>query len=125
MTEGRLCQVLLLDDRQLELLVQPKLLSRDLLDLVSSHFNLKEKDYFGISFTDERGQKKWLQLDRRVLDHDFNKKSGPLELKFQVRFYIESVAYLKDATTVELFFRNAKISVHPKTLKWRVRSFLS
>lgn len=27
------------------------------------------------------------------------------------RFYIESVAYLKDATTVELFFRNAKISV--------------
>ncbi len=28
------------------------------------------------------------------------------------RFYIESVAYLKDATTVELFFRNAKISVY-------------
>ncbi|XP_067229587.1 FERM domain-containing protein 4B isoform X2 [Chanodichthys erythropterus] len=111
MTEGRLCQVLLLDDRQLELLVQPKLLSRDLLDLVSSHFNLKEKEYFGISFTDERGQTNWLQLDRRVLDHDFSKKTGPLELKFQVRFYIESVAYLKDATTVELFFRNAKISV--------------
>ncbi|XP_056316345.1 FERM domain-containing protein 4B isoform X2 [Danio aesculapii] len=117
MTEGRLCQVLLLDDRQLELLVQPKLLSRDLLDLVSSHFNLKEKDYFGISFTDERDQKKWLQLDRRVLDHDFNKKSGPLELKFQVRFYIESVAYLKDATTVELFFRNAKISVYNENIE--------
>uniref|UniRef100_A0A8C1C6L0 FERM domain containing 4B n=1 Tax=Cyprinus carpio carpio TaxID=630221 RepID=A0A8C1C6L0_CYPCA len=112
MTEGRLCQVLLLDDRQLELLVQPKLLSRDLLDLVSSHFNLKEKEYFGISFIDEKGQTNWLQLDRRVLDHDFSKKSGPLELKFQVRFYIESVAYLKDATTVELFFRNAKISVY-------------
>jgi len=28
------------------------------------------------------------------------------------RFYIESVACLKDATTVELFFRNAKISVY-------------
>uniref|UniRef100_A0A8C1W4A7 FERM domain containing 4Ba n=1 Tax=Cyprinus carpio TaxID=7962 RepID=A0A8C1W4A7_CYPCA len=112
MTEGRLCQVLLLDDRQLELLVQPKLLSRDLLDMVSSHFNLKEKEYFGISFTDEKGQTNWLQLDRRVLDHDFSKKTGPLELKFQVRFYIESVAYLKDATTVELFFRNAKISVY-------------
>ncbi|XP_051562284.1 FERM domain-containing protein 4B-like isoform X2 [Myxocyprinus asiaticus] len=117
MTEGRLCQVLLLDDRQLELLVQPKLLSRDLLDLVSSHFNLKEKEYFGISFTDERGQTNWLQLDRRVLDHDFSKKTGPLELKFQVRFYIESVAYLKDATTVELFFRNAKISVFNENLE--------
>uniref|UniRef100_A0A8C1G9W3 FERM domain containing 4B n=1 Tax=Cyprinus carpio TaxID=7962 RepID=A0A8C1G9W3_CYPCA len=117
MTEGRLCQVLLLDDRQLELLVQPKLLSRDLLDLVSSHFNLKEKEYFGISFIDEKGQTNWLQLDRRVLDHDFSKKSGPLELKFQVRFYIESVAYLKDATTVELFFRNAKISVYNENIE--------
>ncbi|XP_059415927.1 FERM domain-containing protein 4B-like isoform X2 [Carassius carassius] len=117
MTEGRLCQVLLLDDRQLELLVQPKLLSRDLLDLVSSHFNLKEKEYFGISFTDEKGQTNWLQLDRRVLDHDFSKKTGPLELKFQVRFYIESVAYLKDATTVELFFRNAKISIYNENIE--------
>ncbi|XP_073671292.1 FERM domain-containing protein 4B isoform X4 [Paramisgurnus dabryanus] len=117
MTEGRLCQVLLLDDRQLELLVQPKLLSRDLLDLVSSHFNLKEKEYFGISFTDERGQTKWLQLERRVLDHDFSKKTGPLDLKFQVRFYIESVAYLKDAITVELFFRNAKIAVYNGNLE--------
>ncbi|TRY82136.1 hypothetical protein DNTS_009454 [Danionella cerebrum] len=107
MTEGRLCQVLLLDDRQLELLVQPKLLSRDLLDLVSSHFNLKEKE----------GQTKWLQLERRVLDHDFSKKTGPLELKFQVRFYIESVAYLKDAITIELFFRNAKLSVYNETLE--------
>lgn len=33
---------------------QPKLMSRDLLDLASSHFNLKEKEYFGISFTDEK-----------------------------------------------------------------------
>ncbi|XP_066520815.1 FERM domain-containing protein 4B [Hoplias malabaricus] len=112
MTEGRQCQVLLLDDRQLELLVQPKLLSRDLLDLVSSHFNLKEKEYFGISFTDETGQTNWLQQNRRVLEHDFSKKTGPLELKFQVRFYIESISFLKDTTTVELFYRNAKSSVY-------------
>ncbi|KAL7891794.1 hypothetical protein AOLI_G00012700 [Acnodon oligacanthus] len=112
MTEGRQCQVLLLDDRQLELLVQPKLLSRDLLDLVSSHFNLKEKEYFGISFTNETGQTNWLQLNRRVLEHDFSKKTGPLELKFQVRFYIESITFLKDTTTVELFYRNAKSSVY-------------
>uniref|UniRef100_A0A670JGM5 FERM domain containing 4B n=1 Tax=Podarcis muralis TaxID=64176 RepID=A0A670JGM5_PODMU len=53
MTEGRHCQVQLLDDRKLELLVQPKLLSRELLDLVASHFNLKEKEYFGITFIDD------------------------------------------------------------------------
>ncbi|XP_028854016.1 FERM domain-containing protein 4B isoform X3 [Denticeps clupeoides] len=111
MTEGRLCQVLLLDDRRLELLVQPKLLARDLLDLVSSHFNLKEKEYFGICFIDESGQCNWLHLERRVLDHDFPKKTGPLELMFLVRFYIESVTFLKETRTVELFYLNAKSSV--------------
>lgn len=33
--------------------LQPKLLAKELLDLVASHFNLKEKEYFGIAFTDE------------------------------------------------------------------------
>ncbi|KAM7063796.1 FERM domain-containing protein 4B isoform 2-T2 [Molossus nigricans] len=112
MTEGRHCQVHLLDDRRLELLVQPKLLSRELLDLVASHFNLKEKEYFGITFTDDIGQQNWLQLDHRVLDHDLPKKPGPTILHFAVRFYIESIAFLKDKTTVELFFLNAKACVH-------------
>ncbi|XP_037759962.1 FERM domain-containing protein 4B isoform X3 [Chelonia mydas] len=112
MTEGRHCQVQLLDDRKLELLVQPKLLSRELLDLVASHFNLKEKEYFGITFIDDTGQNIWLQLDHRVLDHDLPKKPGPAILYFAVRFYIESISFLKDRNTVELFFLNAKSCVH-------------
>ncbi|XP_042307869.1 FERM domain-containing protein 4B isoform X2 [Sceloporus undulatus] len=112
MTEGRHCQVQLLDDRKLELLVQPKLLSRELLDLVASHFNLKEKEYFGITFIDDTGQNIWLQLDHRVLDHDLPKKPGPATLFFAVRFYIESISFLKDKTTVELFFLNAKSCVN-------------
>ncbi|XP_044157910.1 FERM domain-containing protein 4B isoform X1 [Bufo gargarizans] len=111
MAEGRHCKVHLLDDRKLELLVQPKLLSRELLDLVGSHFNLKEKEYFGISFMDDTGQYAWLQLDQRVLDHDLPKKSGPVTLYFIVRFYIESITFLKEITTVELFFLNAKACV--------------
>ncbi|XP_060095506.1 FERM domain-containing protein 4B isoform X4 [Heteronotia binoei] len=111
MTEGKQCQVQLLDDRKLELLVQPKLLSRELLDLVASHFNLKEKEYFGITFIDDTGQTIWLQLDHRVLDHDLPKKPGPATLFFAVRFYIESISFLKDKTTVELFFLNAKSCV--------------
>uniref|UniRef100_A0ACB8EH65 FERM domain-containing protein 4B n=1 Tax=Sphaerodactylus townsendi TaxID=933632 RepID=A0ACB8EH65_9SAUR len=112
MTEGRHCQVQLLDDRKLELLVQPKLLSRELLDLVASHFSLKEKEYFGITFIDDTGQTIWLQLDHRVLEHDLPKKPGPVPLYFAVRFYIESISFLKDKTTVELFFLNAKACVH-------------
>ncbi|KAJ8390006.1 hypothetical protein AAFF_G00111670 [Aldrovandia affinis] len=112
MTEGRRCQVHLLDDRKLELLVQPKLMAKDLLDLVASHFNLKEKEYFGIMFTDETGHFSWLQLDRRVLEHEFPKKSGPVVLFFCVRFYIESISYLKDNATIELFFLNAKSCIY-------------
>lgn len=33
---------------------QPKLLSYELLDLVSSHFNLKEKEFFGLAFFDDK-----------------------------------------------------------------------
>ncbi|XP_031135797.1 FERM domain-containing protein 4B isoform X2 [Sander lucioperca] len=117
MTEGRLCQVHLLDGRKLELLVQPKLLSRELLDLVASHFNLKEKEYFGLSYIDDTGQNNWLHLDRKALDHDFSKTSGPLELKFLVRFYIEKITFLKDNTTVELFFLNAKSLVSNETIE--------
>uniref|UniRef100_A0A3Q3JEF9 FERM domain-containing protein n=1 Tax=Monopterus albus TaxID=43700 RepID=A0A3Q3JEF9_MONAL len=120
MTEGRLCQIQLLDSRNLELLVQPKLLSRELLDLVASHFNLKEKEYFGLCFTDDTGQNNWLQLDRKVLDHDFSKTLGPLELKFLVRFYIEKLTFLRENKTVELFFLNAKSLVFNEGL-----SFLS
>ncbi|KAM9859685.1 FERM domain-containing protein 4B [Aulostomus maculatus] len=117
MTEGRQCQVHLLDGRKLELLVQPKLLSRELLDLVASHFNLKEKEYFGLCFTDDTGQNNWLQLDRKVLDHDFSRTSGPLELKFFVRFYIERITFLRENTTVELFFLNAKSLVFHETIE--------
>ncbi|XP_061840927.1 FERM domain-containing protein 4B isoform X3 [Nerophis lumbriciformis] len=112
MTEGRLCQVQLLDDRKLELLVQPKLLSYELLDLVSSHFNLKEKEFFGLAFFDDNGQCKWLQMDRRVLDHDFSKRQGSVALNFLVRFYVENITQLKDIITVELFFLNAKSAVN-------------
>ncbi|XP_045912584.1 FERM domain-containing protein 4B isoform X3 [Micropterus dolomieu] len=117
MTEGRLCQVQLLDDRKLELLVQPKLLSYELLDLVSSHFNLKEKEFFGLAFFDDNGQRKWLQMDRRVLEHDFSKKPGPIALNFLVRFYVENITQLKDIITVELFFLNAKSAVYNEIIE--------
>uniref|UniRef100_A0A3B3XHC0 FERM domain-containing protein n=1 Tax=Poecilia mexicana TaxID=48701 RepID=A0A3B3XHC0_9TELE len=110
MSDGKLCQVQLLDDRKLELLVQPKLLSYELLDLVSSHFNLKEKEFFGLAFFDD-GQCKWLQMDRRVLEHDFSKKPGAISLNFLV-FYLENITQLKDIITVELFYLNAKSAVY-------------
>lgn len=102
--------MVLLDERRLEILIQPKLYAGELLDLVASHFNLKEKEYFGLAFHDETDQCNWLQLDRRVLDQDIPKKNNqsPLILYFLVKFFIESIVNLRDCVTVELFYLQAK-----------------
>ncbi|XP_071498106.1 uncharacterized protein [Diadema antillarum] len=111
MSEGRRTQVVLLDERRVELLVQQKLLASDLLDLVASYFNLKEKDYFGLAFLDETNHFNWLQLDKKVLDHDLRAKSGILTLYFRVQFFTESINQLRDSITIELFYLQAKESV--------------
>ena len=84
-----------------------------------------------------RGHMQWLQLDRRVLEHEFpTKKSAALVLFFAVRlshckltsyiafqsylllmrvtcrFFIESISYLHDSATIELFFLQAKHSLY-------------
>ncbi|XP_072026640.1 LOW QUALITY PROTEIN: uncharacterized protein [Amphiura filiformis] len=111
MSEGRRTQVTLLDDRRVELVVQPKLISGDLLDLVISYFSLKEKEFFGLAFVDQTGHYNWLQLDRKVLDHEFPRKTGTLSLYFRVQFFIESISHLRDSITIELFYLQAKAAL--------------
>ncbi|XP_022098106.1 FERM domain-containing protein 4A-like isoform X4 [Acanthaster planci] len=111
MTDGRRTQVVLLDDKRVDLVVQSKLLAGDLLDLVVSYFSLKEKEYFGLACADEIGHYNWLQLDRKVLDHEFLPRTGTLILYFQVQFFCESIAHLRDSITIELFYLQAKNSI--------------
>ncbi|XP_056000425.1 FERM domain-containing protein 4A-like isoform X4 [Ostrea edulis] len=111
MNEGRKSQIVLPDERRLDLLIQPRLTSRDLLDLVASHFKLKEKEYFGLCYQDDTGHLNWLNLDKRVLEHDFVRRAGTLILLFGVRFYVQSISALRDSQTVEVFFLNAKQAI--------------
>ncbi|XP_046363491.2 FERM domain-containing protein 4A-like isoform X4 [Haliotis rufescens] len=111
MTEGRKSQIVLMDERRLDIIIQPKLFTRELLDLVSSHFKLKEKQYFGLAFVDDTHHFNWLNLDKRVLDHDFGKKTGALILHFSISYYIETIGLLRDSATVELFYLNARQAV--------------
>ncbi|GBO35717.1 hypothetical protein AVEN_40325-1 [Araneus ventricosus] len=53
MSEGRQSQVVLLDERRLDILIKPKLYAGELLDMVASHFSLKEKEYFGLAYMDD------------------------------------------------------------------------
>ncbi|XP_059151029.1 FERM domain-containing protein 4A-like isoform X3 [Physella acuta] len=108
MNEGRKTQIVLLDERRLDIIIQPKLYSNDLLDLVASHFKLKEKHYFGLGFYDETNHFNWLQGEKRVLEHDFPKKTGLLVLHFSIRFYVDTIGLLRDTQTVELFYLNTR-----------------
>ncbi|XP_032235656.2 FERM domain-containing protein 4A [Nematostella vectensis] len=104
----RKCQVFLLDERRLDFLIQPRLMSCDLLDMVASHFNLHEKEYFGLSYAEEgSGAQTWLRLDKRVLDHELP-RHDPLILLFAVRFFVPNILILKEPVTVELFFLQAR-----------------
>ena len=111
--EGRRSEVVLLDGRRVELIIQPKLFAGDLFDIVASHFNLKEKEYFGLAFLDDSCQYSWLNLDKRVLEHEYAKKHSheKLVLHFLVKYFVESIRQLNDRASVELFYLQAKALV--------------
>lgn len=113
----RKCQIIMLDERRLDLLVQPRLMSCDLLDLVASQVGLHEKEYFGLSYTDETSHQTWLRLDRKVLDHDLPRYQDPFLLVFCVRFFVPNVLILKETSTIELFFLQARILIFRGTIQ--------
>jgi len=106
-SEGKRCCINLLDGQKLDITLQPKLLSSDLIDIVVSHFNLKEKEYFGLQYTDSKDNECWLRPEKKGLDHDFS-KANPVILNFRVRHYVPSITVLRDNITVELFYLQAR-----------------
>ncbi|CAL1269435.1 unnamed protein product [Larinioides sclopetarius] len=114
MSEGRQSQVVLLDERRLDILIKPKLYAGELLDMVASHFSLKEKEYFGLAYMDDTGHYNWLQLDRRVLEHEFPKRSAQttLVLYFRIKYFVESITHLRDSSTVEAFYLQTQSLVY-------------
>ena len=117
MIESRLAKIILLDGSQLDFYITGEILTSNLLDMVSSYLSLKDKEYFGISYLDSTCHRNWLQLDKKVLDHDLPKKTNLLVLFFRVKFYIESIAFTKDKVAVELFFLQAKLSIHQNEIE--------
>ncbi|XP_071519240.1 uncharacterized protein [Panulirus ornatus] len=113
MSTGVRVEVVLLDERRLQVNVGPRLLTHELLAMVASHFTLKENQYFSLAVVDATGHYQWLSHDRRVVDHDFVRalNGAPLTLYFLVKFYIESVLQLQAPQTVELFYQHARNAV--------------
>ena len=57
---------------------------------------------------DEHGHYTWLQLDRKILDHDLPRKPATLSIHFLVKFFIESICHLAENKTIELFYLQAR-----------------
>lgn len=47
-------KVVLLDDTEIEIPVQARLITSDFRDIVTSQINIRETQYFGLSFVDEK-----------------------------------------------------------------------
>ena len=92
---------MLLDERRLEMLVPPRLYAGELLDLVTLHCQLKEKEYFGLAVVDESGHYTWLQLDRKALDHDLPRKpaTATLTVHFLVPNLLRNAGILNNVMT--------------------------
>ncbi|XP_069946251.1 FERM domain-containing protein 4A isoform X2 [Cherax quadricarinatus] len=114
MSLGVRVEVVLLDDRRLQLNVGPRLLTHELLAMVASHFILKESQYFSLALLDSTGHYQWLSHDRRVVDHDAVRtlNGAPLTLYFLVKYYVDSVLHLQGPQTVELFYQHARNLVY-------------
>ena len=107
---GRKCIIVLLDDTKVDAYVHSSMSGSELLEAVANQFNLKESEYFGLCLDGTENAPQWLELERPVLEQDIPSQ-GVLWLRFQVRYYVESIAWLNDSVAVEMFYLQCKQNV--------------
>ncbi|CAB4060803.1 Suppressor of cytokine signaling 4,Band 4.1-like protein 4B,Protein 4.1,Band 4.1-like protein 2,Tyrosine-protein phosphatase non-receptor type 4,Band 4.1-like protein 5,Protein 4.1 homolog,Band 4.1-like protein 3,FERM, ARHGEF and pleckstrin domain-containing protein 1,Suppressor of cytokine signaling 5,Erythroid protein 4.1,Band 4.1-like protein 1,Cytoskeletal protein 4.1,FERM, ARHGEF and pleckstrin domain-containing protein 2 [Lepeophtheirus salmonis] len=90
-------EVTLLDGSIIKVELDKKASGNELVDKVSEHLNLVEKDYFGLIYVDKRDKvPNWVSGDRRI-----SKQLGcePRNCLFQVKFYPPEPAQLSEDLT--------------------------
>ncbi|XP_065883403.1 band 4.1-like protein 3 [Dysidea avara] len=96
MSEILACQILILDGTTISQDVNKRAVGQVLLNLVYKHLGLDEKDYFGLMFTDDKSNVRWLdplKLIRKQI------KRGPYNFKFKVKLYPIQPTYLFEEST--------------------------
>ncbi|XP_076158716.1 band 4.1-like protein 4 [Alosa pseudoharengus] len=111
------CEVLLLDETKLALTTQQQGIKKStkgsvVLDVVFSHVNLAETDYFGLRYCDRSHQTYWLDSSKTLAEHkDLITTGPPYTLYFGVKFYAEDPCKLKEEITRYQFFLQVKQDV--------------
>lgn len=98
-------------DAELEFAIQQTTSGKQLFDQVVKTIGLREVWFFGLQYTDSKGDLTWVKLYRKVMSQDV-KKENPLQFKFRAKFYPEDVAEeLIQDITLRLFYLQVKNAI--------------
>lgn len=98
-------------DAELEFAIQQTTTGKQLFDQVVKTIGLREVWFFGLQYTDSKGDLTWIKLYKKVMQQDV-KKENPLQFKFRARFYPEDVAEeLIQDITLRLFYLQVKNAI--------------
>ncbi|XP_035215729.1 band 4.1-like protein 2 isoform X2 [Stegodyphus dumicola] len=96
------CRVRMLDGTDFECDLDRRAKGADLAKLIADQLNLLEKDYFGLTFLDQDGNRNWLNYEKRISSQiraSRNAKDGPWEFGFEVKFYPPDPSQLQEDIT--------------------------
>ncbi|CAG5052584.1 unnamed protein product [Parnassius apollo] len=98
-------------DAELEFAIQQTTTGKQLFDQVVKTIGLREVWFFGLQYTDSKGDLTWIKLYKKVMQQDV-KKENPLQFKFRAKFYPEDVAdELIQEITLKLFYLQVKNAI--------------
>uniref|UniRef100_A0A8C4NRQ0 FERM domain containing 3 n=1 Tax=Dicentrarchus labrax TaxID=13489 RepID=A0A8C4NRQ0_DICLA len=105
-----LCTIRLLDDSEISCSIQRDTKGQFLLDHVCNHYNLLEKDYFGIRYVDPEKQRHWLEPNKPVVRQ--MKSQQPYTMCFRVKFYPNEPMKIKEELTRYLLYLQLKRDIY-------------
>ncbi|XP_040051480.1 FERM domain-containing protein 3 isoform X2 [Gasterosteus aculeatus] len=105
-----LCTIRLLDDTEISCSIQRDTKGQFLLDHVCNHYNLLEKDYFGIRYVDPERQRHWLEPNKPVVRQ--MKSHQPYTMCFRVKFYPHEPMKIREELTKYLLYLQLKRDVY-------------
>ncbi|KAM8759817.1 FERM domain-containing protein 3 isoform 1-T1 [Acanthopagrus schlegelii] len=106
-----LCTIRLLDDSEISCSIQRDTKGQFLLDHVCNHYNLLEKDYFGIRYVDPEKQRHWLEPNKAVV-RQMKSAQQPYTMCFRVKFYPSEPMKIKEELTRYLLYLQLKRDIY-------------
>ncbi|XP_068167288.1 FERM domain-containing protein 3 [Antennarius striatus] len=105
------CTIRLLDDSEISCSIQRDTKGQFLLDHVCNHYNLLEKDYFGIRYVDPEKQRHWLDPNKPVV-RQMKTAQQPYTMCFRVKFYPNEPMKIKEELTRYLLYLQLKRDIY-------------